>query len=161
MIINYILDSIIFILLILIIVVVIVRLRNKLLTLWSEVSRLELTFHNKLFETLHIYLSHQTLLEKTVDSKQLAVLKQYESDHVKELTLTERQTIFKSLQSLYLEIDTLEHPALITLQKQFDELQSCRLKYNSKVIYYNHFIVIFPVRLLARRMHVSPKEYFG
>lgn len=161
MIINYLLDILILITLVVIMVVVIVRLRNKLLVLWNQVSRLELIFHNKLFETLHIYLSHQTLIEKKLDSKHIANLKSYADESLKGLSLEERQSIFKSLQSLYLEIDALEHPALFTLQKQFDELQASRLKYNSKVIFYNHYIVSFPVRILARRMHLNAKEYFG
>ncbi len=161
MIINYILDAIILILILVMIVFTIVRLRNKTLTLWNEVSRLELTFHKKLFETVQVFLTHKKYFEHHDHGKHYQLLHKYETEMPKELALSERQEIFKALQSLYLCIDETSHPAQLTLKNQFDELQSCRLRFNSKVIYYNDFIQSFPMRLLARHMHFEPKEYFG
>lgn len=154
-------DFSILILLIAIVVIVIVRLRNKTLVLWNEVTRLEMVFHKKLFESLHVFLTHQKYFEHHDHYHYYEILNKYKDETAKELTLAERQNIFKALQGLYLCIDETSHPAQITLKNQFDDLQTCRLKYNSKVLYYNDFIQAFPMRLLTRKMHLELKDYFG
>ncbi len=154
-------DLSLLILLIALLIMVIVRLRNKTLALWNEVTRLELTFHKKLFESLHLFLSHKNQFEHHAHYHYYDILSKYKDESAKALSLADRQDIFKALQALYLCIDEGSHPAQITLKNQFDELQSCRLKYNSKVLYYNHFIQSFPMNLLAKRMHFDVKKYFG
>lgn len=154
-------DLSILLLLIIIVIIVIVRLRNKTLTLWNEVTRLEVIFHKKLFESLQVFLSHQKHFEHHDHYHYYDILNKYKGETFKELTLTERQNVFKALQGLYICIDETSHPAQITLKNQFDELQTCRLKYNSKVLYYNDFVQSFPMNILAHKMHFELKDYFG
>jgi len=156
-----ILDLIILLILALIIFLVIIKLRRKMLTLWQEVSRLELIFHHKLFEILKVYLAHENVLTQYNEQSSIEVLKQYKKPKLRTLALKDRQSIFKALQTLYVAIDVESHPATLTLKHGFESLQSCRLKYNSKVLYYNQYINVFPTKFLAKRMNFEEKEYFG
>jgi len=132
-----------------------------MLTLWQEVSRLELIFHQQLFEILKLYLAHEHVISNYDKETELNTLKRYKNPKLRTLKLEERQAIFKAIQSIYVSLDPETHPATITLKEGFEIVQNCRLRYNSKVLYYNHFIHVFPTKILAKRMNFLDKEYFG
>ncbi len=159
--INPLMDALIVVLILIILVVVVLRLRNKTLMIWNEVTKLEVTFHTKLFESLHVFLAHQATFEHHDHDNVFKALSSYKEQEIRALTLRERQYIFKSLQTLYLCLDETSSPTQKTLKHQFEALQKCRLKFNSKVLYYNQFIGKFPMRMLAGKMQFKEKEYFG
>ncbi len=157
----YLSDIIIILVLAGIVVFVIINRRNRMFKLWQEVSRHEVAFHRKLFDTARSFAHHAETFDIFED---LGIMKEFTEDGAAEkktLGLEERQALFKALQTLYVSLDeeNIKHHA--DLKERFEELQNLRLKYNSKVLYYNRFIMMFPMRLFARRMGFEEKEYFG
>ncbi len=159
--INPVMDAIIMASIIITLIFVLIRLRNKTLALWNEVMRLELTFHNKLIESLHVFLNHADQFAHHDHDGNFDILEQYKSQEIRALTLKDRQTIYKAIHTLFLCIDETSNPSQQTLKTQYEALQQCRLRYNSKVLYYNQFIGKFPMRLMALKMRFKHKEYFG
>ncbi len=135
--------------------------RNKMLKLWGEVSRLELDFHKSLFETADAFSQHADLFDHFDHLEYLKDLTKEGSPKIRTLSLEERRAVYKALQTLYVSMDDDEQETHLTLKKQFEDLQSRRLIYNSKVLYYNHFIQSFPMRYLRKKMGFEEKDYFG
>ncbi|GEM_PF-561203 len=143
------------------IVFLVINRRNRMLKLWQDVSRHELLFHKQLFETAHAYVERSDLFEQIENHDTLLKVSGFEEDNLRTLTLEERQAVFKSLQMLYVSMDEETIQSAPELKKKFEDLQNLRLKYNSKVLYYNHFILAFPMRILSKRIGFEEKEYFG
>lgn len=156
-----IINNIVLLIIIALIIVAIFVLRGKLFKLWHQVSRLELIFHKNLIETFHMYQKNSTLLESIPVYKSLQAFTPKNNKKFRQLKLADRQKLFKNLQKIYAEIYTLEDDTYKPLKKQFETLQECRLKYNSKVLLYNQRIHTFPLKIIAKRMNFFPKEYFG
>lgn len=156
-----IINNIVLLIIVALIVIAIFVLRNKLYKLWHEVSRLELIFHKNLIETFHIYQNHNDLLKAIPVYKSLQAFEPKKHKKFRQLKLADRQKLFKNLQKIYAEIYTIEDAKYRPLKKQFETLQECRLKYNSKVLLYNQRIHTFPLKIIAKRMNFFPKEYFG
>ena len=136
-------------------------IRNKLFTIWQQVSRLEITFHAKLFETVKLYQEQSHILEQCLSFKFIESFKTADSKRLRHHTLSDRQKLFKAMQKMYGEIYQNEELNYEPLKRQFESLQQCRLKYNSKVILYNQKIHTFPTKIFAKRMRFLPKDYFG
>ena len=136
-------------------------IRNHLLHVWQEVSRLELTFHKQLFETLTRFKEDKVLLKSYACYQFIQNFNYDAQTKLRHLELNERQNLFKSLQKVYGEIYKVQDSDLYPIKKQFETLQNCRLKYNSKVLLYNQKIHTFPVKFFAKRMRFVEKEYFA
>jgi len=158
---QYASDILIVVLIVGSIVFYIVNRRNKMLKLWSEVSRLELAFHKSLFETAYDFSQHADLFDHFDDLEYQRDLTKDTSSKIRNLSLEERRAVYKALQTLYVSMDEDTLASQTALKKQFEDLQTTRLQYNSKVLYYNHFIHSFPMRYLRKKMGFEDKEYFG
>jgi len=154
-------DLVIILILLTLLLLVVLRVRNRMLRLWQEVSRLELEFHHRLFDTVKLFLDHKEDLIHHDHGNHYKTLEQYKEGTYRSLSLNERQAIHDALQNLHLCVDRTAHPTQVLLDKQFKDLQNIRRKYNSKVLHYNDFINSFPMRILSKRMHFKEKEYFG
>ncbi len=139
----------------------ILKTRSVVLKLWNQTSKLEIQFYRKLVETIQIYIAHEDILIQFADSKTIERVKACEHTDLRKANLTQRQDIFKALQTLYVKTDMGNHPAKLTLCQSFEMLQKNRLEFNSKVLYYNQIISGFPVSYLAKKMGLKEKQYFG
>jgi len=147
---------------ILIIFIAIIQIRLSLLKLWNEVSNKEIVFHKEMQETLALYYDNKELFDDLVNEDVFKFLKKYRNKRkLRNIHLKERQKIFTELHSIYIAIEKLKTDEYIELKKRFKRLQSSRRVYNTKVLEYNQRINIFPIRLVAVRMRLKLKEYFG
>ncbi len=157
----YLSDIIIILVLAGIVVFVIINRRNRMFRLWQDVSRHEVAFHKKLFDTARSFAHHAETFDIFVDLDTMRKFTDGDADEKKILGLEERQALFQALQTLYVGLDEENNKHHADLKEKFEELQTLRLRYNSKVLYYNRFIMMFPMRLFARRMGFEEKDYFG
>jgi len=147
---------------ILIIFIAIIQIRLSLLKLWNEVSNKEIVFHKEMQETLALYYDNKELFDDLVNEDVFKFLKKYRNKRkLRNIHLKERQKIFTELHSIYIAVEKLKTDEYIELKKRFKRLQSSRRVYNTKVLEYNQRINIFPIRLVAVRMRLKLKEYFG
>jgi len=147
---------------ILIIFIAIIQIRLSLLKLWNEVSNKEIVFHKEMQETLALYYDNKELFDDLVNEDVFKFLKKYRNKRkLRNIHLKERQKIFTELHSIYIAVEKLKTDDYIELKKRFKRLQSSRRVYNTKVLEYNQRINIFPIRLVAVRMRLKLKEYFG
>lgn len=161
MFVNIWLDSILIVILIACIVLSVILIRRKLIKLWHEASRLEVSFHNSLKACMRHYLRYEETLRPFDPGGQLERIRQYASENLRELPLETRQALHRSIQTIFVSLDETEVSGFPTFKEMFDTVQQNRLKYNSVVLYYNHIIQGFPVRFLANRFGFKTKEYFG
>ncbi|PAT02123.1 hypothetical protein CI105_01920 [Candidatus Izimaplasma bacterium ZiA1] len=147
---------------VLVIVIGIIQIRLSLLKLWNEVSNKEIVFHREMQETLALYYDNKNLFCDLVDDDVFMFLKKYRNKRkLRNIHLKERQKIFTELHSIYISIEKLKTDEYLELRNRFKRLQSSRRIYNTKVLEYNQRINIFPIRLVAVRMKLKLKEYFG
>ncbi len=158
---DYLSDIIIILVLVGIVVFVVINRRNRMFKLWQDVSRHEVAFHRNLFDTARAFAHHAETLDIFQDLEIMQEFTDGDKDERKSLGLEERQALFKALQTLYVSLDEENVKPHAELREKFEALQTLRLRYNSKVLYYNRFIMMFPMRLFARRMGFEEKEYFG
>jgi len=158
---DYLSDIIIILVLVGIVVFVVINRRNRMFKLWQDVSRHEVAFHRNLFDTARAFAHHAETLDIFADLEIMQEFTDGDKDERKSLGLEERQALFKALQTLYVSLDEENVKPHAELREKFEALQTLRLRYNSKVLYYNRFIMMFPMRLFARRMGFEEKEYFG
>ncbi len=158
--------SIITNLLVILVVIVIlvlftVRLRFKLLKLWTDVSAKEVLFHKLLLDSTIIFYQNKTLIQTEDNMAIIKKLSKYRRKKLRNLLLKERQDLFSHLNSIYDDIEEMENPQLDLIKQKFDELQKARRLYNTKVLTFNQTISVFPTRFLAIKMNLHIKEYFG
>lgn len=158
---DYIYDLLIVIFILLLIGLYILRLRQKLLALWKEVSIKDVIFHKLLLETTIIFHEGDLHIETTENKKYLRRLSKYKRKKMRYLMLSERRNIFLILNNIYGEFEEIDDIALKPAKEKFDELQKARRIYNSKVLIYNQRISLFPSRFLAMKMNMHVIEYFG
>ncbi len=156
-----ILNNIVLIILIISIVLYGFYLRNHLLSMWQEVSRLEISFNAKLFETLKVYQGYTDTFKTHPAMHLLEAFQKDKALKFRHCSLEERKKLFKAMQKIYGEIYQDKELKYDTLKVHFEALQMQRLKYNSKVLVYNHKIHTFPVKIFAKKMQFLPKDYFG
>ncbi|MGM0435554.1 MAG: LemA family protein [Bacillota bacterium] len=155
------LDSILILVLVFLIVLSILVMRNRLLKLWHTVSRLEVSFHSTFEQCIATFIKYEGALEPYDPGHFLSRLKSAEDKHLRNLDLDEKQSLHRAVQTLIVAVDESDVSVYTTLRDSFDALQHARLKYNSAVLHYNHLIRAFPIRFLANRIGLSPKDYFG
>ena len=144
-----------------VIALLISRLHKNLLKKWKEVTVKEVIFYNQLEKVAKLFYENRELL-KTEDNKEFVkVITRYRKKHVRTLLLSTRQSLFKSINIIYDEIEELEQEEYTLLKKEFKELQRVRRVFNTNVLIYNQTISVFPTRYLALRMNLELKEYFG
>lgn len=137
------------------------RLHKSLLRKWKEVTTKEVLFYNQLEKVAKLFYDNRELL-RTDDNKEFfTIITRYRKKHVRTLLLSTRQSLFKSINIIYDEIEELEQEDYTLLQKEFKELQRVRRIFNTNVLIYNQTISVFPTRYLALRMNLELKEYFG
>jgi len=154
-------DILVIVLLLIAGLVLLLNRRNRMLKLWSEVARLELNFHKALFETASAYAKNASLFSHYDDYDYLNRIDRVTKSSFRTLSLEERQAVFKALKTLYVSLEESDEEAAPELKRRFETLQTLRLKYNSKILQYNHFIRAFPMRLIAGRIGFEEKTYFG
>lgn len=139
----------------------VLRQRKRLLKLWKEVSVKEVVFHKLLMETTNLVYNERQTLKTEENAVLFRKLSRLRKKKMRYLLLKERQDLFMSLHHLLSDMEDLNLELYETLKKQFKKLQQARRVYNSKVLMYNQQINIFPNRLLAIKMNLKAKEYFG
>lgn len=140
---------------------IVYRTRLSLLKLWKEVSIKEVIFHKLLFETVLLYTQNKALFKEFDTDLIFKKISKYKRKRLRHLLLKERQDLFLSLNSLFLEIEGLTEESYMGLKRKFKSLQVARRLYNSKVLIYNQTISVFPTRYLAIKLNLKIKEYFG
>jgi len=143
------------------VVFVIIRLRQKLFSLWKEVSYREIIFHRLLSESIVAFYNQKEFLKNEENRLQFVRLGRSRRKKARHLLLKERQELYLCVSDIYNEIEELETDQFNELKHQFDRLQKARRIYNSKVLLYNQTISVFPTRFLAIKMNLKIKEYFG
>lgn len=143
------------------IVLITIRLRQKLFSLWKEVSYREIIFHRLLNETIFAFYKQKESLRNEENRLQFVRLGRSRRKKARHLLLKERQELYLCLSDIYNEIEELETDEFNELMHQFNRLQKARRVYNSKVLLYNQTISVFPTRFLAIKMNLKIKEYFG
>ncbi len=146
---------------IVILVLFTIRLRFKLLKLWTDVSTKEVLFHKLLLESTIIFYENKLLFQTDDNLFIIKKLSKYRRKRLRNLLLKERQDLFSYLNTIYDDIEELEDPNLDLIKQKFDDLQKARRLYNTKVLIYNQTINVFPTRFLAIKMNLQIKEYFG
>jgi len=143
------------------IVLYIINSRKKLLNLWKEVSAKEIIFYRLLSLSIHQFYEQKELL-KNEDNRLLFVrLGRSRKKKMRFLLLKERQELYLAMSDIYNDLEDRTEETLLELKAQFDRLQKARRIYNSKVLLYNQSISVFPTRMLAIKMNLKLKEYFG
>lgn len=155
------LDILIFLIFAAIIVIGIIRLRKRLLKLWTEVSQHEVSFYKRLEETLELFYRNREIISNEDNNDFIRKISRYKRKKLRSLLLRERQDLFSAIHIIFNEIEELEEEQFKVLKEKFNELQKERRIYNSKVLIYNQTISVFPTRYLALRMNLELKEYFG
>ena len=158
---NYIFDLIVVLVIIIAIVLFAIRLRSKLLKLWTDVSAKEVLFHKLLLDTTILFYENKHLLQNDDNLLAIKKISKYRKKKLRNLLLKERQDLFSYLNFIYDDIEESEKPKLVVIDKKFNELQKARRLYNTKVLIYNQTISVFPTRFLAIKMNLQIKEYFG
>ncbi|MCK5761635.1 MAG: hypothetical protein KAH16_01915 [Candidatus Izimaplasma sp.] len=143
------------------VVLITIRLRYKLLVLWTDVSVKEVLFHKLLLECTNIFYENRLLLQNDDNLVIIKKLSKYRKKRLRNLLLKERRDLFYYLNTIYDDIEEVENPELDIIKYKFDELQKARRLYNTKVLLYNQTISVFPTRFLAIKMNLQIKEYFG
>ncbi len=155
------LDILIFLIFAAIIVIGIIRLRKRLLQLWTEVSQHEVSFYKRLEETLELFYKNREIISSEDNNDFIRKISRYKRKKLRSLLLRERQDLFSAIHIIYNEIEDLDEEQYKPLKEKFNQLQKERRIYNSKVLIYNQTISVFPTRYLALRMNLELKEYFG
>lgn len=158
---KIIIDLLTFLAILIVFALVVVRTRQKLLKLWKVVSIKEVIFHKLLFETVLLYTQNKQLFKEYDTGLILKKISKYRRKRLRHLLLKERQDLFLSLNSLFLEIEDRTEDNYLGLKRKFKDLQAARRLYNSKVLIYNQTISVFPTRYLAIKLNLKIKEYFG
>jgi len=158
---NYIFDLIVVLVIIIAIVLFAIRLRSKLLKLWTDVSAKEVLFHKLLLDTTILFYENKHSLQNDDNLLAIKKISKYRKKKLRNLLLKERQDLFSYLNFIYDDIEESEKPKLVVIDKKFNELQKARRLYNTKVLIYNQTISVFPTRFLAIKMNLQIKEYFG
>ena len=161
MITNIWLDFVLILLFIILLALAVFLIRRKLFKLWTKASRLEVSFHNSMKDCLRLFLRYEKTIRPFDPGGHLERLKMYEAISLRTLPLEERQRIHRAIETLFVSLDETELTGYPTLKNMFDSLQSNRLRYNSCVLYYNHLVMVFPIRYFANRFGFRTKEYFG
>lgn len=157
----WIFDLLIVLSVIIIVVLFFVRLRYKLLNLWTDVSAKEVLFHKILLETTILFYENKLLFQNEDNLYIIKKLSKYRRKRLRNLLLKERQDLFSYLNTVYDDLEEIEDPKLDVVKHKFVELQKARRIYNTKVLVYNQTISVFPTRFLAIKMNLQIKEYFG
>ena len=157
----WIFDVIVIIGIIITLVLLTIRLRFKLLSLWTDVSAKEVLFHKLLLDTTVIFYENKLLIQNEDNLGIIKKLSKYRKKKLRNLLLKERQDLFYYLNTIYDDYDEIEDTNLDIIKQTFDELQKARRLYNTKVLVYNQTISVFPTRFLAIKMNLQIKEYFG
>lgn len=154
--------NLLFLLLLAIVIgLLIIRLRTKLLSLWKEVSYREIIFHRLLSETIIAFYKQKDELKNEDNRLHFVRLGRSRKKKARHLLLKERQELYLYLSYIHNEIEELDTDKFNELKHQFNRLQKARRIYNSKVLLYNQSISVFPTRLLAVKLNLKTKEYFG
>lgn len=146
---------------ILVVVLYILYTRRKLLHLWKDVTTKEIVFHRLLSESIKLFYTQKEVLKNEDNRLAFIHLGRSRRKKMRYLLLQERQDLFQHIQDLATEIEVHEQKELKPLLKQFRTLQKARRIYNTKVLIYNQTINIFPSKMLAVKMNLKQKEYFG
>jgi len=158
---NWLTNLLLVIGLIIIFVVLVIRLRRKLLKLWTDVSENEVHFHKLLHETAIMFVDNKALLQNEDNVQMIRKLSKYKKKKLRQLLLKERQDLFSSLNTIIDDVEDEDNEKLTSMKEKFEELQKVRRLYNSKILVYNQTISVFPTRFLAIKMNLQIKEYFG
>ena len=143
------------------IALLIARLHKHLLKKWKDVTTKEVIFYNQLGKVTKLIYENRELLETEDNREFIIAISRYRKKNVRTLLLSTRQSLFRSINVLYDEIEELEEDKYDLLIKEFNELQKVRRIFNTNVLIYNQTISVFPTRYLALRMNLELKEYFG
>jgi len=154
-------DLVIIFSVIIILVIFIMRLRSKLLTLWTNVSVKEVIFHKLLLDTAILFYENKQLIKTDENLLAIKKISKYRNKKLRNLLLRERQDLFSYLNFIFDDIEEIEDPNIDYIKQKFNELQKARRLYNTKVLLYNQTINVFPTRFLAIKMNLQIKEYFG
>jgi len=138
-----------------------IRLRYKLLRLWTDVSAKEVLFHKLLLDCIIIIYENKTIIENEDNLVMIKKLVKHRKKKLRNLLLKERQDLFSYLNSICGDIEDLKDPKYDLIKQKFNDLQKARRLYNTKVLIYNQTISVFPTRFLAIKMDLQIKEYFG
>ncbi|MCK5388331.1 MAG: LemA family protein [Candidatus Izimaplasma sp.] len=157
----WIFDVIVILGIIIVLVLLTVRLRFKLLNLWTDVSAKEVLFHKLLLDTTIIFYENKLLIQNEDNLAIIKKLSKYRKKKLRNLLLKERQDLFYYLNTIYDDFDEIEDTNLDVIKQTFADLQKARRLYNTKVLVYNQTISVFPTRFLAIKMNLQIKEYFG
>ena len=157
----WIFDAIVILGIIIVLVLLTVRLRFKLLNLWTDVSAKEVLFHKLLLDTTIIFYENKLLIQNEDNLAIIKKLSKYRKKKLRNLLLKERQDLFYYLNTIYDDFDEIEDTNLDVIKQTFADLQKARRLYNTKVLVYNQTISVFPTRFLAIKMNLQIKEYFG
>ncbi len=158
---NLLIDLLIVLAVIIVLVIFVMRLRYKLLKLWTDVSAKEVLFHKLLLDTTILFHENKDILVNEDNLTILRKLSKYRKKRLRNLLLKERQDLFSYLNAIFDDIEEMEEDNLILIKQKFGELQKARRLYNTKVLLYNQTISLFPTRFLAIKMNLQIKEYFG
>ncbi len=158
---DFLTNLLIFLFILLALVVLTIRLRKKLLNLWTDVSAKEVLFHKLLLDTTIMFYENKELLQNEDNMVLIKKLSKYRKKRLRFLLLKERQDLFSYLNTIYDDIEDQEDENLKLIIRKFEELQKARRLYNTKVLVYNQTINVFPTRFLAIKMNLQIKEYFG
>jgi len=158
---NWITNLIVVLVLIILFVLFVIRLRYKLLKLWTEVSEKEVHFHKLLQETTILFYENRVLLQNEENAQIIRTLFKYRKKKLRLHLLKDRQDLFSNLYEIIDDVEDQDNEKLTLIRVKFEELQKCRRLYNSKILVYNQTISVFPTRFLAIKMNLQIKEYFG
>jgi|LGOV01.1.fsa_nt_gb hypothetical protein len=158
---DWIFDAVIILSIIVALALLTIRLRSKLLKLWTDVSAKEVLFHKLLLDSTILFYENKLLLQTDDNISLIRKLSKYRKKKLRNLLLKERQDLFSYLNAIYDDIEEIEDSNLDIIKQKFDELQKARRLYNTKVLVYNQTINVFPTRFLAIKMNLQIKEYFG
>ena len=158
---NFVETLLILLSIIVILVLFTIRLRFRLLKLWTDVTAKEVLFHKLLLECTIVFYESKLLLQTEENTPIIKKLSKYRRKKLRNLLLKERQDLFSFLNTIYDDIEEIEDSNLLQIKQKFNDLQKARRHYNTKVLIYNQTINVFPTRFLAIKMNLQIKEYFG
>lgn len=154
-------DLFIVVVILVLITIWVYTLRKKLLKLWTEVTQYEVKFHRQLEKVLRLFYSEIELLSNEDNLQSVRMIRRYRKKRIRSLLLSTRQELYKSIVLLYDDLDLTEETQVTVIKEEYEKLQKIRRIYNSRVLIYNQTISVFPTRVLALRMNLELKEYFG